>query len=291
MDNKDRDTPFQKTLHFFLTKIIIGIVVIVGVVALAEWLRKVSLDKTNLSDSTKNIVIALVDSFLAVSVYILLFRAYEKRKVNELSAAIFLKNAFFGFAIGLILQSLFIFIIYLAGTYSIIHVNSVSTLITPFAFAMTAGFVAEILILGVVFRLLEEQSGTLIALAVFIILFAVLHVNTKGATFVSVAATAMQAGFLLPAAYVFGRNLWLPIFLHFSWDFAEPGIFGAINPSTSEAQGLLASHISGSPLITGGQMGPQDSIQSLILCSLTGILFLLLAKRKKNFIKSKWLTS
>jgi len=98
----------------------------------------------------------------------------------------------------------------------------------------------------------------------------------------------MQAGFMLPAAYVFSRSLWLPIFLHFSWDFAEPGIFGGINPSTSLTEGLYTSKITGNSLLTGGETGPQDSLQSLIFCLLTGIIFLLLAKQKNNFIKPNW---
>ncbi len=114
-----------------------------------------------------------------------------------------------------------------------------------------------------------------------------LHINVKGATFVSVGATAMQAGFMLPAAYIFSRSLWLPVFLHFGWDFAEPGIFGGINPSTSLAHGLFTSTINGPSLVTGGRSGPQDSLESLLLCLLTGALFLWLAKQRNNFIKPK----
>jgi len=213
---------------------------------------------------------------------------YEKRQIKELRASTFGKNAVIGCVSGLLLQSLFIIVIYLAGTYSVVRVNPVSTLVVSFAFALSAGFVAEILLLGVSFRLIEEQSGTVIAFTIFIVLFAVLHMNAKGATIVSIGATAMQAGFMLPAAYVFSRSLWLPVFLHFSWDFAEPGIFGGINPSTSITQGLFTSKITGAPLLTGGQTGPQDSLQSLVLCLLTGTLFLLLAKRKNHFIKPKW---
>ena len=95
----------------------------------------------------------------------------------------------------------------------------------------------------------------------------------------------MQAGFMLPAAYVFSRSLWLPVFLHFGWDFAEPGIFGGINPSTSITQGLLTSKIAGNSLLTGGETGPQDSLSSLLLCLVLGLVFLLLAKRKDNLIK------
>ncbi|HEY5462770.1 MAG TPA: CPBP family intramembrane glutamic endopeptidase [Hanamia sp.] len=287
----NKQTALQKAFDFFLTKIIIGIGVIGVLVFLTEWLGRLLLGKTNLTDDIKNIIVAIADSVIAVSGYILLFRVYEKRQIKELSASSFGKNAAIGCVSGLLLQSLFILVIYTFGIYSVVHVNPASILITSFAFALTAGFVAEILIIGVLFRLLEQQTGTAIAVTIFIILFAVLHINIKGATFVSVGATAMQAGFMLPSAYVFSRSLWLPIFLHFSWDFAEPGIFGGINPGSSITQGLFTSKITGTQLITGCQTGPQDSIQSLILCLLTGVIFLLLAKRKDNLIKPNWQTT
>jgi membrane protease YdiL (CAAX protease family) len=279
-----KPTALKKMLHFFVTKIIIGIAVIGASVALIEWLRTVLLDKTNLADDTKNVITSVADSIVAISVYILLFRKYEKREVTELNATGFIKYAVIGLITGFALQAFFILIIYIAGTYSIIQINPASILITPFAFALAAGFVAEILIIGVVFRLMEDQMGTIITLVFFIILFAVLHINTKGANFVSVSATAIQAGFLLPASYVCSRSLWLPIFLHFSWDFTEPGVFGGVNVSTSLTQSLFTSKIAGHPLITGGEAGPQGSLQSLILCLLTGMLFLYIAKQKNNLV-------
>ncbi len=48
------------------------------------------------------------------------------------------------------------------------------------------------------------------------------------------------------------------------------------------------STISGSPFLTGGQSGPQNSIQGLIICLLTGFTFLWLAKKKNNFISPYW---
>src|SRR6266542_709148 len=281
----------QKASHFFLTKMVIGIGVIVALVAFIEWLRSFLLDRTNLSNDTKAITTAVAEACIATAGYIFLFRTYDKRRIHELSTTKLSNNAIIGFLTGIILQSLFILIIYLAGTFLVVNVNPVSILISPFAFALTAGFVAEIIMIGIVFRLLEEQTGTVTALLIFIVLFAVLHINAKGATFVSVGATAMQAGFMLPAAYVFSRNLWLPVFLHFGWDFAEPGIFGGINPSTSLKQGLLTSKIAGNSLLTGGETGPQDSLSSLLLCLLLGIIFLVLAKRKNNLIKRHWRTT
>lgn len=286
-----KQTTLKKILHFFLVKIILGIFIIGGLVFGVEWSGNSLLDKSSLSDYSKNLIMAAAAAAIALTGYIFLFRAYENRRINELSAATFLKNAIVGTATGIILQSLFILVIFITGGYSIIRVNPVSFLIPPFTAALLAGFVAEILIIGVFFRIVEEWFGTKIAIIVITILFAILHINSAGATFLSVATTAVAAGFLLSAAYVAKRSLWLPIFIHFGWDFAEPGLYGAFNPGISIKQTLLTSHVTGSTLLTGGITGPQHSIQALILCSITGILFLYLAKRNNNFINSRFLVT
>jgi hypothetical protein len=270
---------------------IIASSVIVLLVALVEWLHSSILDKTSLSNDVKALIVAVAEAIVATTGYIFVFRSYDKRRIHELSAVLFVNNASIGLLAGVLLQSLFILIIYVGGTFSVLHLNPVSVLVSPFAFALTAGFVAEIIMIGIVFRLLEQEMGTALSLIAFVMLFAILHVNVKGATIISVGATAMQAGLLLPAAYVFSRNLWLPVFLHFGWDFAEPGIFGGINPSSSLTRGLLTSKIAGNSLLTGGPTGPQDSLSSLVLCFVLGLTFLLLANRKNNLKKPYWRTS
>lgn len=225
---------------------------------------------------------------MAVLGYVVLFRFYEQRQIKELSLASFWKNALAGFFAGLILQSLLIFVLYLAGGYSIVHVNPASFLLPACSTALTAGFVAEILIRGIAFRLTEEKLGTLITLLIFALLFAIFHLNVKGVTVVSILASALQAGVLLSAAYVFTRTLWFPIFLHFAWDFANPGIYGAINPGNSIEESLITSRISGPELLTGGELGPENSVQSIIFCLAASAIFLWLAKRKNRFVKPFW---
>ena len=283
-----KQTVFQKLLHFFLIKIIIGIAVVGGSVALMVWAGKSLPDKTQLSDDLKNIIIAFSTSAAAIFTYTLLFKSFEKRKITELSLSGLAKNAVAGFGTGLILQSLFILVIRIIGSYSIVRMNPVSFLILPFTTAITAGFVSEILIRGIFFRLIEQKLGTVIALFILTLLFGLLHINVTGATPISIASTALQAGFLLSAGYVLFRSLWFTIFLHFAWDFAEPGIFGAINPGNTVNQSLLTSKITGSMYLTGGQMGPQNSVQAIIFCSITGFLFLWLARQKKRLIAPYW---
>jgi membrane protease YdiL (CAAX protease family) len=281
-------TGLQKVLHFFLTKIIVGIIVIAGSVFLVEWLGNLLPSKTALAENSKNIFIAISDAAIAVISYVFLFRWYEKRRIDELSLSAFNKYTGIGFATGFLLQSIFITIIFIGGAYSIIQSNSVSVLIAPFADSLRAGFVAEILIVGVFFRIMEEKLGTAISLAIMIILFAILHINSKGASVLSVCSTAMQAGFMLPAAYVCRRNLWLPVFIHFGWDFTEPGIYGGTNPGISIAQSFFTSRIEGNPILTGGETGPQNSIQGLLFCIAAGITLLVFAKQKNNFILPGW---
>ena len=83
----------------------------------------------------------------------------------------------------------------------------------------------------------------------------------------------------------------MPVFLHFAWDFAEPGIYGGINPGITIEKSLFTSNFTGPELLTGGQFGPGNSIQAAMFCLIAGLIFLWLAKRKNNFIKPDWKNS
>jgi len=269
-----------------LVKIIVGVAAIVGVVFLTQKLEQTLLAKTSLSENEQNFILALLNSGFALVVYILLFRNYEKRKITELSSSNFFFFASLGFTIGFILQSLFVLIIYLFAQYSILHINTINAIIPAFNTSFTAGFVAELLIVGVFFRLIEEELGIFIALIILTIIFAIIHANAKNATWLSVVNTAVQSGIMLPATYIVSRSLWFTIFMHFAWDFAEPGIFGGINPGNSVNESLFTSKINGSEIITGGLKGPQNSIQALIICLIVSVIFLSIAKKKNRLIKS-----
>ncbi len=284
----NRKILLNKIVNFFLTKIIFGIAIIGGLVFFTEWFGRLLLGNTGLSEDLKNVIIAIADACVALLSYILIFRIYEKRQIHELSLTGFGKNAIVGFITGFALQSAFIGVIYFTAVYSISSINPLSFLVTASAHAFTAGFVAEILLIGVFFRLIEEQLGTTFALIIMILLFIIAHVSVEGATFLSVSATAVQAGLMLSASYVFSRSLWLPVFLHFSWDFAEPGIYGGINPGLSIEKTLFSSNIGGPVYLTGGPFGPQNSIQAILFCLITSFIFLWLAKQKNNFFEPYW---
>jgi membrane protease YdiL (CAAX protease family) len=281
----DRPFKVKKIVYFSLTRMLIGISVVVGAVALGLWLT--SLLPANFY-GFKRVIESVVSITMAMTSYILLFRFYENRSITELSLAAFGKEALTGFSTGIILQSMIVVVLYLAAGYMVLNVNHVSVFLPAFFAALTAGFVAEILIRGIFFRLSEEKLGTTVTLIVSGLCFAIMHAGSSGASIYSMVATAIQAGVLPAAAFVYSRRLWIPIFFHFAWDFAEPGIYGGINPGISEEGSLLTSRISGPEIWTGGQTGPGSSIQSIVFCACVSTVFISLAIRDKKWIGPSW---
>ena len=96
----------------------------------------------------------------------------------------------------------------------------------------------------------------------------------------------IEAGFLMGTAYIYARNLWFPIAIHFAWNFMQSGIFGAITSGNEKTSGLLTTKLAGSQLITGGEFGPEATIQAIIFCVLAAIILLQLSKNK--IIRPYW---
>jgi membrane protease YdiL (CAAX protease family) len=108
------------------------------------------------------------------------------------------------------------------------------------------------------------MAGTLVALVVSAAIFGLLHAANPGASLVSSASIALEAGVLLGLAYALTRSLWLPIGLHFGWNFTEGGIFGAA-VSGGQSHGLVKAAVVGPDLLTGGAFGPEASVVAVVL--------------------------
>src|SRR5215467_11727225 len=150
----------QKIFQSPLIKIIIGILLVASVVALIEFFRQLVLDKSSLTDDIKNIIVAAIQISLALITYIFLFRGIEKRKIIELSTSSFWLNAVRGILTGIILQGLIILVMYIFDGYKILLVNPLSYILPALISSLVAGFVAEILIRGIFFRIVEQELGT-----------------------------------------------------------------------------------------------------------------------------------
>ncbi|HVC28592.1 MAG TPA: type II CAAX endopeptidase family protein [Gammaproteobacteria bacterium] len=220
-------------------------------------------------------------------VYAAYVRLIEKRSVSEFGQHRAIPEISKGFLVGILLFCLVMLILWLLGSLKISGMNPWSVMITPLIGALVAGFIEEILIRGILFRIIEESLGTWIALTASAVIFGLLHMFNPGATLVSTVAIALEAGILLAAVYIYTRRLWMVIGLHIAWNFTEGGIFGA-SVSGGTDHGLFNSQFYGANLITGGHFGPEASVVAVVICLAAGVVYLVLAYRKGNFVRPYW---
>ncbi|RSM37405.1 CPBP family intramembrane metalloprotease [Amycolatopsis balhimycina DSM 5908] len=230
------------------------------------------------------LVLGALTAVLAVLVYRWVVRRTEHRPVTELSRPGARLAFGRGALIGVALVGLVIANIALLGDYEVRGWGSVPAAVGLVGFMAAAAVTEELLFRGVLFRIVEERTGTWIALVLTGVLFGLVHLFNADASLWGAVAIAIEAGGLLTSAYVATRKLWLPIGLHFGWNFAMAGIFGTEVSGNGTPQGLLDAATSGSAAVTGGKFGPEGSLYSVLFCVLATGAFLWLAHRRGNLV-------
>ncbi|MBB2943650.1 hypothetical protein FB565_003379 [Actinoplanes lutulentus] len=168
------------------------------------------------------------------------------------------------------------------GGFRITGWGSFGGMLAIFGLMVAVATVEEVLFRGILFHVVEQRTGTWIALAVSATLFGLLHLVNDPAA-IGGALAIIAAGLMTAAAYVATRALWLPIGLHLGWNFAEGGIFGVeVSGSDNSAQGLLRGVFDGPALLTGGGFGPEASVFAVLACLVTTWYLLRLARSRGN---------
>ena len=277
----------QKILQSTLVRIILGLIICLAAVIIGQQIFLKIPGVSLLSHDVRNLIKGIFVSLLIIGSYWFFYNKYENRIITELSTKGFWKRLCAGILIGSGLQSLTILVIYLYGGFKIIAVNPFSILIIPFTVSFTVAIIEEILLRGIVFRVAEEKWGSTISLIISGVIFAGLHIVNPHVTVVSVLCIAV-VGVLLGAAYMYYRNLWLPIAIHFAWNFTQNGIFGAITSGNEKTSSLLTTQITGPEIFTGGQFGPEGSLQAFLFCLITAVIILRQLDKQNKIIKHSW---
>jgi len=95
-------------------------------------------------------------------------------------------------------------------------------------------------------------------------------------------AIILESGVLLAAACFATRTLWLPIGLHFGWNFAEDFIFGVRMSGHAARPAIVDGTMTGSPFWTGGAYGLESSIWAIGMAAiLSGVLIAIAIRRRE----------
>jgi membrane protease YdiL (CAAX protease family) len=225
---------------------------------------------------------AVAAGAIGIFVYRRLVWRMEKRPADELSR----RGVRSGLAGGVLLGvAIFTAVIGILGVMGYAQVTALPTIAMPWTeltSALLAAVFEELIMRGVLFRIVEDRFNSLAALVVSAAVFGLVHGANHGATIVSTLCIAFEAGLLLAAAYMVTRSLWLPIGLHFGWNFTEGGLFGAA-VSGGKAEGIVKTVITGPPLISGGEFGPEASLIALAVCLLVTAILLAIAIRRGHW--------
>jgi hypothetical protein len=188
------------------------------------------------------IIIFALEGGVSIAGYLLYVRLLEKRPALELSRFRLVLLPL-GLLVGMVWFGLLMAMLYEGGHYQINGLAFPNRLLSAVVFAIGTAIWEEVTFRGLLFRVTEQTFGTWVGVAVSAIAFGAVHGLNPNASLAASIAIIVESGILLAAAYFATRTLWLPIGLHFGWNFAEDFIFGVrmSGPSNSgwNADGLL----------------------------------------------------
>lgn len=143
------------------------------------------------------------------------------------------------------------------------------------------GLHEEYLLRGYALYTLAEGIGFWPAAVVLASVFAALHTLNKGEARVGIIMTAVFA-LLASVTLRYTGNLWTAVGLHAGWDWGQSYFYGTPNSGLVVPGHLLNPHTQGPAWLTGGSVGPEGSVLTLVLLMLMSILFVLLYRRRKR---------
>lgn len=151
-----------------------------------------------------------------------------------------------------------------------------------FVFFLLVGFFEEYSFRGYFLYTLADGIGFWPAAIIQAILFARVHMGNGGETRIGIISAGVFAVFAAATIWRTG-NLWLAVGAHAGWDWGQSYFFG-VNDSGFQVQGHLFNPkpAYGPDWLTGGSVGPEGSVVTLVLWALMTALFLWLYRKRRE---------
>ncbi|MBV8665584.1 MAG: CPBP family intramembrane metalloprotease [Burkholderiaceae bacterium] len=219
----------------------------------------------------------VLSAVLCLGIYRWFAQTLEKRTAVELARNAALREFALGSLMGLALICAVTFVLWTAG---VVHFEGAGNggWLNPLAEMLLAATLEEVVFRAVLFRILADWLGARIALVVSALLFGLAHFSGDGFSLFAFAGVTL-AGVLLTSAFLRTGRLWLPIGLHFGWNFTSVAVFGYAT-SGNPAQGMLRTTLAGPDWLTGGAFGVEASAVTLIAIALLSAALLALPKKR-----------
>ena len=254
------------------------IFVIGGIILLIIYSTILSLGVYTASESDSyliNIPIFLITAVVLLLLYNLLIRYLEANDACKIAPRKDISSIGNGLFIGF---SYFIIVTVTMSLCGYYHIKSIQFDWEKQLFSFTLFFLVavseEIFFRGILFRMINRRWNIWAALVISALIFGGLHIFNDNATLWSSIAIAIEAGSLLGAAYAYSKNIWLPIGIHWIWNYTQGNILGFPVSGEDNVTSIITPEISGPQWLTGGSFGAEASVISAVIGLLISLWFI-----------------
>ncbi|PTL31313.1 hypothetical protein AXF23_09615 [Prevotella sp. oral taxon 313] len=222
-----------------------------------------------------NIPIFLITAVVLLLLYNLLIRYVEANDACKIAPRKDISSIGNGLFIGF---SYFIIVTVTMSLCGYYHIKSIQFDWEKQLFSFTLFFLVavseEIFFRGILFRMINRRWNIWAALVISALIFGGLHIFNDNATLWSSIAIAIEAGSLLGAAYAYSKNIWLPIGIHWIWNYTQGNILGFPVSGEDNVTSIITPEISGPQWLTGGSFGAEASVISAVIGLLISLWFI-----------------
>lgn len=200
-------------------------------------------------------------TFIIVGVF-----AKHLDKINWIDLGFRLKNRFYDIVLGIFLGALmilsgFCILLYL-GEIEVVNVFfDIKSIIAITVLCILVSVTEEFLLRGYVLRNLMQSFNKYKALVLSSVIFSLMHGVNPNVNYLGLL-NIFLAGILLGLPYLYTKNLWFSISIHFSWNFFQTLL--GFNVSGINIYSLVELNIPKYNLWNGGNFGFEGSILSVL---------------------------
>lgn len=178
--------------------------------------------------------------------------AFHSRWWRELGSGVFIGSAML--FLTAVLEWIFGFARFTLSEHSMIRAGSFT-----FAVFAVAAVNEEAIFRGYPFQRLVESITPAGAIVVTSALFGIAHLANPHRTWISTLNTSL-IGVPLAISYLRTRSLWMPIGMHFAWNFLLGFFLGLPVSGLTISASVLATRVGGPVALTGGPYGPEGGL-------------------------------
>ena len=130
-------------------------------------------------------------------------------------------------------------------------------------------------------RMMDAGMNKFVALVLSSVVFSAMHLGNPNFS-VLPFVNLLLAGVLLGSAYIYTRNLWFAIALHWFWNWLQGPVLGFEVSGNNFGESLLALETTDNVLLNGGSFGFEGSLVCMVLMLISTFLVIRHYEQRKQ---------